>query len=67
MPGALASAAESRAALLVSPPNSCDTAEGVAAPVGLMPALRSAASIAGNASLNTPFMSVMRNSRNAVR
>src|SRR5213593_2605629 len=51
-PGALASAAESRAALLVSPPNSCATADGVAAPRAFTPALRRAASICGSASLN---------------
>jgi len=66
-PGAFASAAESRAAFVVSPPNNCATADGAAAPRAFTPARRSAASICGSASLNRFFMSVMRNSRNAVR
>src|SRR6266511_1308150 len=67
-PGELSSAALSRSAFVLEvSPNSCATADGAAAVRDLMPALRSTPSTCGKASLNKLFMSVMRNSRNAVR
>ncbi|PYP03476.1 MAG: hypothetical protein DMD57_08485 [Gemmatimonadetes bacterium] len=55
-------------ALPVSAPNSCVTLAAAApCPGARTPARRNALSISGNASRNRFFISVMRNSRNAVR
>ena len=55
--------------LAVSPPRSCSTADGLPpAPVSpFTPRLRSVRSMAGRAFSSAPVLSVMRNSRNALR